>query len=96
MSKVISTIIVTIAAMSFSSAVLAAGSETIELPASIGKVTFNHKQHQEKLKDCTKCHATAAGGKIEGFGKDLAHKTCKGCHAENNKGPTACKDCHKK
>jgi len=58
-------------------------------------VKFNHKAHQENLKDCTKCHTTAAGGKIEGFGKDFAHKTCKGCHAEGNKGPTACKDCHK-
>ena len=57
-------------------------------------VKFNHKAHQELLKDCTKCHATAAGGKIEGFGKDFAHKTCKGCHA-SGKGPTACKDCHK-
>jgi hypothetical protein len=58
-------------------------------------VKFNHKTHQELLKDCTKCHASAAGGKIEGFGKDFAHKTCKGCHAEGKKGPTACKECHK-
>ncbi|HZV81697.1 MAG TPA: cytochrome c3 family protein [Geobacteraceae bacterium] len=58
-------------------------------------VKFNHKAHQELLKDCTKCHAAATGGKIEGFGKDYAHKTCKGCHTEGKKGPTACKDCHK-
>lgn len=58
-------------------------------------VTFNHKAHQEMLKDCTKCHASAAGGKIEGFGKDWAHKTCKGCHSEMAKGPTSCKECHK-
>ena len=57
-------------------------------------VKFNHKNHQESLKDCTKCHSNAAGGKIEGFGKDFAHKTCKGCHAAD-KGPTSCKDCHK-
>jgi hypothetical protein len=57
-------------------------------------VKFNHKAHQEALKDCTKCHAKPEGGKIEGFGKDFAHKTCKGCHAAG-KGPTACKDCHK-
>ena len=37
-----------------------------------------------------------AGGKIEGFGKDWAHKTCKGCHQEKAKGPTKCGDCHKK
>lgn len=59
-------------------------------------VKFNHKAHQEMLKDCTKCHAAAAGGKIEGFGKDLAHgKGCKGCHTDMKKGPTACKECHK-
>jgi len=58
-------------------------------------VTFNHKAHQEMLKDCTKCHASAAGGKIEDFGKDWAHKTCKGCHSQMGKGPTSCKDCHK-
>lgn len=57
-------------------------------------VKFNHKAHVELLKDCTKCHATATGGKIEGFGKDLAHKSCKGCHA-SGKGPTSCKECHK-
>lgn len=57
-------------------------------------VKFNHKTHQELLKDCTKCHSTAAGGKIEGFGKDFAHQACKGCHAAG-KGPTSCKECHK-
>lgn len=57
-------------------------------------VKFNHKAHQESVKDCTKCHAKAAGGKIEGFGKEFAHATCKGCHAAG-KGPTGCKDCHK-
>jgi opacity protein-like surface antigen len=57
-------------------------------------VSFKHKAHAEALKDCTKCHASAAGGKIEGFGKDYAHKTCKGCHAEMNKGPVKCDGCH--
>jgi hypothetical protein len=59
-------------------------------------VTFNHKAHMALSTDCTKCHASNAGGKIEGFGKDFAHKTCKGCHTDMKKGPTACKDCHKK
>ncbi|MFZ2951064.1 MAG: cytochrome c3 family protein [Desulfuromonadaceae bacterium] len=59
-------------------------------------VTFNHKTHAELLKDCTKCHDNAAGGKIAGFGKDFAHKTCKGCHTEMKKGPTKCAECHAK
>jgi hypothetical protein len=57
-------------------------------------VKFTHKQHQEALKDCKKCHEKGPG-KIEGFGKDWAHKNCKSCHQEMKKGPVACKDCHK-
>jgi cytochrome c553 len=60
-------------------------------------VSFNHKAHGEALKDCTKCHEKADGGKIAGFGKDLAHKkVCKDCHTEMKKGPTNCKGCHTK
>jgi len=57
-------------------------------------VKFDHKAHQTAVGDCKKCHEKGPG-KIEGFGKDLAHKTCKGCHSEMKKGPTGCKECHK-
>ncbi|MFZ3207809.1 MAG: cytochrome c7 [Geobacteraceae bacterium] len=76
-------------------AAMAAGPETITLPAKNGNITFHHKQHQEKLKECKLCHEKAPG-KIEGLGKDWAHKTCKGCHEEKKAGPTKCGDCHKK
>jgi len=60
-------------------------------------VSFKHKAHVEALKDCKKCHEKAEGGKIEGFGKDYAHKKgCKDCHTDMKKGPTKCKDCHTK
>lgn len=66
--------------------------DTIEMKR---KVTFNHKAHAATVGDCKKCHEKDPG-KIEGFGKDLAHaKSCKGCHVEMKKGPTACKECHK-
>ena len=70
-------------------------SDVIDLPASMGKVSFPHKKHQEMLKDCSKCHVKGPG-KIAELGKDWAHKTCKGCHQEKNMGPTKCGDCHKK
>jgi Ni/Co efflux regulator RcnB len=59
-------------------------------------VSFKHKAHADALKDCTKCHAKAEGGKIDGFGKDYAHKACKDCHNDMKKGPTNCKGCHPK
>ncbi|MGD0584227.1 MAG: cytochrome c7 [Oryzomonas sp.] len=87
------TVIAMLAIAAFTGTAFAA--DVMEFPASMGKVTFPHKKHQDMLKDCKKCHA-GAPGKIEGFGKDWAHKTCKGCHSEMGKGPTSCKDCHKK
>lgn len=82
-----------LAVTAFAGSAIAA--DVVEFPASMGKVTFNHKKHQENLKDCKICHEKGPG-KIEGFGKEFAHKTCKGCHAEKKQGPTGCKDCHKK
>jgi hypothetical protein len=61
------------------------------LSASMGKVTFLHLQHGSSKVKCSSCH-TAEGG----VSKSWAHKTCKGCHAEMRKGPTFCRDCHKK
>jgi len=86
--------IIAVAALTLFTAATVMAADTITLPAKIGNVTFPHKTHMAL--GCTKCHATEAGGKIEGFGRDWAHKTCKGCHQEGSKGPTNCKDCHKK
>jgi predicted CXXCH cytochrome family protein len=66
----------------------------IKLEAKNGAVTFQHKTHAT-LK-CTTCHATDAGGKIEGFGKDKAHALCVECHKKEAKGPQKCAECHKK
>ena len=87
--------IVTAAALTLFVANLALAAETITLPAKMGNVTFPHKKHQDALKDCKICHEKGPG-KIEGFGKDFAHKTCKGCHEERKAGPTKCAECHKK
>lgn len=76
---------------------LALAADVMTFPATMGSVTFPHKMHQELLKDCNVCHATTPG-KIEGFGKDVAHKLCIDCHKtkSNGKGPATCKACHKK
>jgi len=74
---------------------LAAGPETITLPAKNGNITFPHKKHQEMLKNCKICHEKGPG-KIASLGKDWAHQTCKGCHEEKKQGPTKCGECHKK
>lgn len=73
---------------------VAIAADSVVYEASQGKVTFNHKAHQEKLKDCSKCHA-GTPAKIA-ISKDVAHKElCKKCHAEMG-GPTKCGECHKK
>jgi len=57
-------------------------------------VNFSHGLHQRRY-DCTTCHKNTNGGPIAEFGKDWAHKTCKGCHSGRSEGPTSCKGCHK-
>lgn len=90
MKKIVA-VVAMFAVTAFAGAALAA--DVIELPASMGKVTFPHKQHQPL--GCKKCHEKGPG-KIAEMNKEWAHKTCKGCHTEMKKGPTGCKDCHKK
>ena len=77
----------------YASAALAA--DVITLPAKNGDVKFSHKKHQQLLKDCKACHAKTPG-KIDGFGKDAAHKLCIGCHKAKKAGPANCGECHKK
>ncbi len=59
-------------------------------------VTFPHRAHQGYMKsDCKQCHRKQVG-KIPDFGKDVAHRMCRTCHAIRQAGPAACRDCHKK
>jgi hypothetical protein len=85
-------------ALSTSAFAATAPSGPVTLPAKPGNVTFNHAKHSA-LK-CTTCHASDAGGAIEGFNKtvnkDKAHATCHECHKKEGKGPQKCADCHKK
>jgi hypothetical protein len=93
MQKIIAAIaLIALIALSAGAALAA---DTMTFPASMGTVTFPHKMHQQMLKNCKACHEKGPG-KIEGFGKDWAHTTCKGCHAEKGQGPTKCTGCHKR
>ena len=87
--------IIAAAALTIFTVGTAMAADSITLPAKNGDITFPHKKHQELLKDCKLCHEKGPG-KIEGLGKDWAHKTCKGCHEDKKMGPTKCSDCHKK
>ena len=62
-------------------------------------MVFSHLSHQsDKVGLCSACHVETTGtpGKIPGFGKEWAHKTCIECHDTFDKGPTKCDGCHVK
>ena len=61
-------------------------------------VTFPHRRHQNFLKsECRQCHRKDDGtGKIPSFGKEVAHRLCRTCHAMRHAGPASCSDCHKR
>ncbi|SNB46921.1 cytochrome c3 family protein [Geobacter sp. DSM 9736] len=74
----------------------ASAQETIMLPGKkAGDVPFSHEKHQKALDSCKPCHTSEAGGKIEGFNKETAHKLCTDCHKDTKSGPTTCSGCHK-
>ena len=77
------------------STVAAQSKDIIELPAEMGKINFNHKKHQEMLKDCNICHANGTG-KISELGMEWGHRTCRQCHIDMKTGLINCTDCHKK
>lgn len=84
---------------------LAAPPETVVIKSKLGNVTFPHQRHERIAANCETCHhmGVAAGSCITCHNqnpeapkaKDAFHRLCKGCHADK-RGPSGCKDCHKK
>ncbi|WP_298269321.1 cytochrome c7 [Geobacter sp.] len=74
---------------------LASGADILIFPSKNGSVTFPHKRHTDMLRECRFCHEKTPG-RMPNFGKDFAHKTCKGCHELRGTGPTKCGMCHRK
>ncbi len=80
-----------------------------EIQKTKAPVTFDHKAHTAKVKECKTCHHKSEAGKEEKCSvchkakaegktvelKEAFHKTCKDCH-KKEKGPTKCDECHKK
>ena len=89
------TIVAVFVLVFFTAGMACAHHDAITFTAKNGDVQFNHKQHQDLLKNCKACHEKTPG-KIAGFGKDKAHKLCIDCHKSKSKGPVACKACHVK
>jgi hypothetical protein len=83
-----------------------------EVQKSKPAVTFNHKAHGERIKNCAECHHKDEAGKEQkcfachkaekkdkaASLKDAMHTKCKDCHAKDasKKAPTKCDGCHKK
>lgn len=85
------TFVALIALVTLTGTAFAAAPETIKMKK---EVSFDHKAHVAAVGECKKCHEKEPG-KIDGFGKEYAHKNCRGCHNDMKKGPTSCKGCHK-
>lgn len=71
------------------------GSEIIELQNAMGNIRFYHQRHQERINDCSVCHADKPG-KIQGLGIEWGHGICKNCHFKVRNGLIDCIDCHQR
>lgn len=69
--------------------------KVVSYETSMGKVTFDHAGHADKLA-CSKCHPTEPAMTIV-INKEVGHTLCKGCHqSSGGNAPTACAGCHVK
>ncbi len=79
------------------------GREVFDYASRWGMVTFNHREHQQRVGDCLICHhegvemgvCSNCHGVIPGLPqhKDVLHKKCINCHWKKS-GPTDCAGCH--
>ncbi len=83
-----------------------------EIQKTKAPVTYTHKAHGAKVKDCKECHHKDVAGKEQKCSaakchgpktvgktvelKEAFHKQCKDCHKKEKKGPVKCEECHPK
>ena len=85
------------------------GAEKIQIDGgSKGKISFQHRKHQDRLGDCNVCHTmfpqeSQSLARLKKNGqlkrKYVMNKLCVKCHkaekkAGNKAGPTKCSKCH--
>lgn len=112
----LSALIATLMAVVFSVAVAMAGAPDKIVIKEVQKtkppVTFDHKGHADRIKNCQECHhknekgkeekcSTCHKAKLEGKTpefKEAMHGKCRECHKKDasKKAPTKCDECHKK
>jgi hypothetical protein len=70
--------------------------DVIQLKMGKGSTSFQHKNHQIKMKnECYHCHKTKTGI-IDNWSEESAHVLCIACHDLYDNGPLECKGCHTK
>jgi hypothetical protein len=57
-------------------------------------VTLDHAAHLARKASCKTCHGPGPIQRIDHFEPKVAHDRCIGCHKQEAKGPTGCRDCH--
>lgn len=73
------------------------GPKIINLKMGVMVLPFEHRKHQKDVNnECFQCHPKKTGGKIDNWGKEMAHSLCISCHDLEEKGPIECKQCHAK
>jgi hypothetical protein len=76
-------------------AALSPAPRTVQLETrSFGTVELDHAAHLARRTACRACHGPGPVTKIGRFEPKVAHERCVGCHKQEAKGPTACRDCH--
>jgi hypothetical protein len=70
-----------------------APSKVVRQTKSFGTVTIDHRAHLARRTPCKSCHGPGPVSKLK-FTPRTAHDTCIGCHRDEQRGPTGCRQCH--
>jgi hypothetical protein len=63
---------------------------------TFGTITLDHRAHLARKTSCKSCHNPGPVTKLGRLPPKVAHGRCVACHEREERGPTACRDCHVK